>query len=123
MIAREMLWYGFGALLRPSDIEHFQVILHYTNFFLLVRLIEIFQNDGNVHINDNHVTDYYETGEVGDGQQGMATIPVGLSVKVWITVRRLYHQRFQHVVPPGRCHEAKQQLHAAAKCLEVYHVI
>lgn len=91
MIGRRTFWYGLGALLRPSDIEHFQVILHYTNFFLLMGLIEIFQNDRNIHIDDNHIANDNETSKVRYGQQGMTTISICLTIKVRITFWRLYH--------------------------------
>lgn len=51
-------------LLGPTNVEHLKVILDNAYFFLLMCLVEVFQNDGDVHVDDNHVVDDDETSEV-----------------------------------------------------------
>lgn len=75
-------------ILAPSDVEHFQVVFNNTDFLLLMRLIEILQNDRNVHIDDNHVIDYNEAGKVCDRQKWVATIAIRLIIKMWITCNK-----------------------------------
>lgn len=67
-------------LLRPPNIEHFKIIFHDTNFLFLVRLVEVLENDGDVHVDDDHIADNDEGGEVGDGQQRAAAVAVGVAV-------------------------------------------
>lgn len=54
-------------LLRPPYIEHLEIILNDTNLFLLMSLIEVLENDGYVHVDDDHVADDYKRSEVRDG--------------------------------------------------------
>lgn len=45
-------------------------------FFFLVSLIEVLQDNCNVHIDNNHITDNDERREIGDGEQWMSAIPI-----------------------------------------------
>lgn len=92
------------TLLWPSDVKHFQIVFHNSNFLFLVRLVEVFQNDGDVHVDDNHVVDDDETDKIGDGKDGLAAIAVGQIVLILVAVGRLDHQRVKHVVPTSRGH-------------------
>lgn len=92
-------------LLGPAYVEHLQIVFNDADLLLLVRLVEVLQNDGDVHVNHDHVADYDEAGEIGNCQQWMATIAVLLVIECGIAVWRLYHQRLQHIVPSGRSHE------------------
>lgn len=95
-----------AQLLGPANVEHFQVVLDDSDLFLLVGLIEVLQDDGNVHIDYNHITDYNKTSEISNCQQWMATIAVLLVVERRIAVGRLNHQRLEHIVPSGRGHQS-----------------
>ena len=68
-------------------------------------LIEILENDGDVHVDDDHEVDDDEGHEVDDGDEGEAAVPVGQLLVAGVAVGRLSHQRVQHVVPPGRGHQ------------------
>lgn len=98
-------WLLPDSLLRPANVEHLKVILYNADLFLLVSLIEVLQDDGNVHIDHDHVTDDDETGEVCDCQQWGATVTIWLVVVCWVTVWWLYHQRLQNVIPSSWCHK------------------
>lgn len=45
-----------------------------------MRLVEVLENDGDVHVDDDHVADDDETGEVCDGEERVAAIAVVLFV-------------------------------------------
>lgn len=73
-----------------------------------MRLIEILEDNGDVHVNDYHVTNNNERREVGDCQERIAAIAVQLSAGGRrIAIRRLHHQRLEDVVPSGGCHQPK----------------
>lgn len=95
-----------ATLLGPANIKHLEIVLHDSDLLFLVRLIEVLQDDGNVHINYNHVADYNKACEIGNCQQWMATIAVLLGAEGRVAVRWLDHQRLQHVVPAGGRHES-----------------
>lgn len=97
-------------LLGPAYVEHFQVVLDDPDLFLLVGLVEVLQDDGDVHVDYNHITDYNETGKVGDRQQRMTTVTVLLMVERGIAVWGLDHKRLQYIVPSGRRHESKGEV-------------
>ena len=69
-------------------------------------LIEILQNDGDVHVDHNHEVDNDKGDKVDDGNEWETTVSVGKVFVVWITIRRLRHQRVQNVIPAGRGHES-----------------
>ena len=48
-----------------------------TYFLLLVRLVEVLENDGDVHVDDDHEVDDDEGDEVDDGHEGETAVPVG----------------------------------------------
>ena len=56
-------------------------------------LIEILQNDGNVHVDHNHEVDDDERHKEDDGDEGEATVSVGQILVLWITVGGL--KRFE----------------------------
>lgn len=110
-----------SILLRPSNVKHFQVILDDANLLLLMSLIEVLQDDSDVHVNNYHVADDDERGEVRDRQQRISTISVHLpAVRSGIAFWWLHHQRLQHVVPAGRGHQTEQQLHTSTEGFEVH---
>lgn len=69
-----------------------------------MRLVEVLQYDGYVHVDDDHVADDDETGEVRDGQDGMSAVAIRQPRRLGLAVRRLHHQRLEDVVPAGRSH-------------------
>jgi len=93
------------CLLWPSDVEHLKVILNNANLLFLVCLVEVLQDDGDIHVDHNHVTNDDKTGEICDCQQGGTTVPIWLAVVRRVTVWWLHHQRLQHIIPSSRCHK------------------
>ena len=59
----------------------------------MVRLVKVLQNDGNVHVDDDHEVNDDEGNEVYDGHEREPTVSIRLFLVVWITVWGLYHQR------------------------------
>jgi len=86
-------------LLGPPYVKHFEVVFHYADLFLLVRLVEVLQYNGYVHVDDDHVADDDKAGEVRDGENRMSAVAVRKSRCFGFAIRRLYHQGFKHVVP------------------------
>ena len=72
-------------------------------------LIEILQDDGDVHVDDDHEVDYDEGHKVDDGHEGEAAVSVWKLLVVRVTVRRLRHQWVQHVIPARRGHESEEK--------------
>ena len=68
-------------------------------------LIKILENDGDIHVDDNHKVDDYKGYKVDDGHEGEAAVSIWKLLVVWVAVRGLGHQRVQHVIPPSRGHE------------------
>ena len=52
-------------------------------------LIEILQDDGDVHVDHDHEVDDDKGHEVDDGHEGEAAVPVGKLLVVRVTVWRL----------------------------------
>ena len=52
-------------------------------------LVEVLQDDGDVHVDDDHEVDDDERHEEDDGDEGKAAVAVGQGLVVRITVRRL----------------------------------
>ena len=72
-------------------------------------LVEVLQDDGDVHVDDDHEVDDDERHEEDDGDEGEATVAVRQTLVVWITVWRLSHQRIQDIVPTSRGHEPENR--------------
>ena len=70
-------------------------------------LIKVLQDDGDVHVDDDHEVDYDKGHKVDDGHEGEAAVPVWKLLVVRVAVRRLRHQRVQHVIPARRGHESE----------------
>ena len=70
-------------------------------------LIEILQDDGDVHVDHDHEVDDDKGHKVDDGHEGEAAVPVGKLLVVRVTVWRLGHQRVQHVIPASRGHQSE----------------
>lgn len=51
-------------LLAPADVEHLQIVLDDPYLFFLVCLIEILENDGDIHVNNDHIVDDDEASKV-----------------------------------------------------------
>ena len=73
-------------------------------------LIEVLQDDGNVHVDHNHEVDNDKGDKVDDGDEGEATVSVWKMFVVRITVGRLGHQRVQHVIPASGGHESEANI-------------
>ena len=56
-------------------------------------LIEVLENDGDVHVDHNHEVDDDEGDKVDDGDKGESAIAIWKIFVVGITVWRLGHQR------------------------------
>ena len=56
-------------------------------------LIEVLENDGDVHVDHNHEVDDDEGDKVDDGNKGESAIAIWKIFVVGITVWRLGHQR------------------------------
>lgn len=89
-------------VLCPFCVEHLQVFLHNANFLFLMSLVEIFQDDGNVHVDDNHVVDDDEGDKVDDGHKRVATIPVWQFFKQRVAIWWGDQQWVQHIIPASR---------------------
>ena len=70
-------------------------------------LIEILQDDGDVHVDHDHEVDDDKGHKVDDGHEGKAAVPVRKLLIVRVTVGRLGHQRVQHVIPARRGHQSE----------------
>ena len=86
-------------LLGPFCVEHLQILLHDSDLLFLVSLIEVLQDDGDVHVDDDHEVDDDEGDEEDDGDEGVAAVTVGKVLVVVVAIRRSHKQRLQHVVP------------------------
>ena len=56
-------------------------------------MVEVLQDDGDVHVDDDHEVDDDERHEEDDGDEGEATVAVGQILVPWITVGGL--KRFE----------------------------
>ena len=56
-------------------------------------LVEVLQDDGDVHVDDDHEVDDDERHEEDDGDEGEATVSVRQILVLWITVGGL--KRFE----------------------------
>ena len=57
-------------------------------------LVEVLQDDGDVHVDDDHEVDDDERHEEDDGDEGKAAVAVGQGLVVRITVRWLGRDKF-----------------------------
>ena len=64
-------------------------------------LVEVLQDDGDVHVDDDHKVDDDERDEVDDGHERVAAVAVGQVLEVDVAVRWSDQERLQHVVPSG----------------------
>jgi len=71
-----------GIELGPFAVEHLEVLLDDADLLLLVGLVEVLQDDGDVHVDDDHEVDDDEGDEVDDGDEGEAAVPVGQVLEV-----------------------------------------
>ena len=51
-------------------------------------LVEVLQDDGDVHVDDDHEVDDDERDKVYDGNKWVATVAIGQVPIVWVTVGR-----------------------------------
>ena len=56
-------------------------------------LVEVLQDDGDVHVDDDHEVDDDERHEEDDGDEGEATVAIWQALVLWITVRGLEEKR------------------------------
>ena len=76
----------------PFSVEPFEIFLTETELFLVVSLLEVLQQDGNVHINDDHGREDDERDQVERGQRRITAIAVRQILIIQITVGRLDQQ-------------------------------
>ena len=69
-------------------------------------LVEVLEDDCDVHVDDDHEVDDDERNEVDDGHERVAAVSVRKFFEVDVAVGRGHQERFQHVVPTGRCHQS-----------------
>ena len=98
------------------------------NFYCIckrVYLAEIFEDDGDIHVDDDKEADDKIGDEIGDGQTSGAAVAVrhGLADVRFVTVWRANAKPGQHAVPAGRCRHLEQYDHALAERLEVEHLV
>ena len=94
-------------------------------------LIEVLQDDGNVHVDDDQEHHHDVGHHEGDGQPGDAAVPewwlLQVAIRQCLVVRVAVglrdQQPVQDVVPACRGGQANQQQEAVAECLEVGQVI
>lgn len=79
-------------LLRPPYIEHLEIIFNDADLFFLMGLVEVLEDDGYVHVNDDHVADDDKRREVRDGQQWAPTVAVLARMFPQLAFRRLDHE-------------------------------
>ena len=75
-------------LLCPLCIKHLQIFFNYPNLLFLMCLVEIFQDDGDVHVDDNHEIDDDEGDKINDSNKRMTTIAIRQSSIFHVTVWR-----------------------------------
>ena len=63
-------------------------------------LVEVLQDDGDVHVDDDHEVDDDERHEEDDGDEGKAAVAVGQGLVVRITVRWLGRDNLKR----SQCH-------------------
>jgi len=88
-------------------------------------LAEVFEDNGDIHVDDDEKAHDEISNKVHDRQATVATVAVRLvlgrcSVTVW---RLVVHQSSQHAVPPGRRRDLEQRYHALEEGLKVEQVI
>ena len=93
---------GVRIVFGPLGVEHLQVLLDDADLLLLMSLVKVLQDDGDVHVDHDHEVDDDEGDEVDDGHERVAAVAVGQPFEVRIAVRRSDQQRLQDVVPTGR---------------------
>jgi len=88
-------------------------------------LAEIFEDDGDVHVDDNEETDDKIGDKVGNGQTSRAAVAVwlGLADEGVVAVGRTDKKPVQNAVPAGRRRRLEQDDHALAERLEVEHLV
>ena len=69
-------------------------------------LVEVLQDDGDVHVDDDHEVDDDEGDEVHDGHEGVAAVAVGEALEVGVAIGRGHQQGLQDVVPASGGHKS-----------------
>ena len=115
----------------PHHVEHLQIVLRHAHLLLLVRLVEVLEDHGDVHVDDDEERDEDERHHEEDGHHRAAAVAVGRrqpravrmrpELRVALVARR--HQRVEHVVPAGGRREAEQQHQTVGERLEVHDVV
>jgi len=88
-------------------------------------LAEVFEDDGDVHVDDDEKTHDEVRDEEHDGEAAVAAVAVRfvLSRRRVAVGRRVVHQSSEHAVPPGRRRDLEQRNHALEERLEVEQVV
>ncbi len=71
-------------------------------------LVEVLQDDGDVHVDDDHEVDDDERDEVDDGHEGVAAVAVGQVLEVDVAIRGSHEEWLQNVVPPCWRHKPEK---------------
>lgn len=78
-----------GIEARPLGIEALKILLAETQLLFVVGLVEVLQQDGDVHVDDDHRRKDDERDKVESGQHGTATVAVRQIVVLHVAIRRL----------------------------------
>ena len=119
------------VVLLPDHVEHVEVVLRHADLLLLVRLVEVLEDDGDVHVDDDEEGDEDEGDHEEDGDAAAAAVAVRrlqlravrMRPVVAVALRAAHHERVEDVVPAGGRRQAEQQHEAAAERLEVDDVV
>lgn len=108
---------------RPLGVETFEVLLAQSELLLVMGLVEILQQHGDVHVDDDHGREDDERDEIKRGQDGTAAVAVRQVMVGDVAIGRLDEQRVEDVVPSGARHQPEEQQHAASERLEIDHLV
>ena len=108
---------------RPFGVEPLEILLAESQLLLVVGLVEVLQEDGDVHVDDNHRGEDDEGDQVERGQHGTAAVAVRQIVIGHVAVGRLDEQRIEDVVPTGAGHQPEEEQHAAPERFKVDHLV
>jgi len=101
---------------------HYRVML---SVEVRVYLAEVFQDDGDIHIDDDEKADDKVRDQVGNGQTSRAAVAMWhrITNPRIVTVRLSNEKTRQDTVPAGRRRRLKQDDHALAERLEVEQLV
>ena len=86
----------------PDLVVHIEVVLRQSLLDVLGRLAEVFEDDGDVHVNDDEEADDQVGDDVDDALAAVAAIAVRSELARSLVALILVHQSSQDPVPAGR---------------------